>query len=184
MEAFFSTFFLVFFSELGDKTQLLALLLFARFRRPWAILSGIFLATLLNHAFAAYLGELATSYLSPEVMKWILSLVFFAFAIWILFPDKEEDLPTVGKYGAFFTTLVTFFLAEMGDKTQLATVALGAKYDHFLVVTMGSTLGLMASNGMVIGIGNKYLDRIPKKWIFRFSSLLFAIFGLWILYRY
>lgn len=184
MEAFFSTFFLVFFSELGDKTQLLALLLFAKFRRPWTILSAIFLATILNHAVAAYVGELAITFLKPELAKWILAGMFFAFSIWILFPDKEEDLPTMGKFGAFLTTFVAFFLAEMGDKTQLATVALGARYDNFFVVTFGSTLGLMASNGLVIGIGAKYLNRIPKQWIFRFSSFLFSLFGIWILLQY
>ncbi len=181
MEVLLSSFFLVFFSEIGDKTQLLTLLLITKYRRPYTILAAIFLATLLNHAFAAYVGQFVIHYVPPQFVKWILASLFFSFAIWVLFPDDEEALSAKKKFGVFMTTLVTFFLAEMGDKTQLATVALGARYEHFLAVTAGSTFGLLGSNALVVFLGKKYLNRIPKKWIFRLSSFLFFIFGLGIL---
>jgi Ca2+/H+ antiporter, TMEM165/GDT1 family len=182
MEILTSSFFLVFFSEMGDKTQLLAILLVAKFHRPWTILFGVFLATILNHALAAYFGQLAASYISEDLLRWILAALFFGFAIWILFPDKEENLQKP-KYGALLTTLVTFFLAEMGDKTQMATIALGAHYPSAFWVTLGSTMGMMASNAIAIFLGKRFLKKIPLKWVFRFSSFLFFAFGLGILLK-
>lgn len=176
-----NSFLLVFASEMGDKTQLLALLLAARFRRPFTIMAGIFVATLLNHALASLLGDWAASFVPEQVLKWGLALTFFAFAAWILVPDREEEWKQSGKRGAFLTTLVCFFVAEMGDKTQLATIALGARYSSPVLVTVGTTLGMLASNALAIFFGEKLLRRVPMDWIRRFASLLFVLFGLGIL---
>lgn len=166
---------------MGDKTQLLALVLSARFKRPWIVIAGIFVATILNHALASWSGGLIASFVSRETLNWILALTFFAFAIWILFPDKADDEKPKGRFGAFLTTVITFFLAEMGDKTQLATVALGARYMNTALVTLGTTLGMMASNALAVFAGESLLRRIPMKWIRIFASLSFAIFGVAIL---
>ncbi|MBX3022648.1 MAG: TMEM165/GDT1 family protein [Bdellovibrionales bacterium] len=181
MDALINSFLLVFAGEMGDKTQLLALVLTARFRKPWVILAGVFVATLLNHALASWAGGLAASFVDPEVLKWTLAGLFFAFAVWLLIPDKEEELKTVSKYGAFLTTVIAFFLAEMGDKTQLATIALGARYSNTAIVTLGTTLGMLASNALAIFLGDRLLKRIPMKWIRGFASLLFVAFGIAIL---
>lgn len=178
MEALINSFLLVFASEMGDKTQLLALVLAARFKKPWTVMAGILVATLLNHALASWVGRYASSFVSHEVLNWILAVIFFAFAIWILIPDKDEGLSDSGKYGAFVTTTVAFFLAEMGDKTQLATVALGARYANTILVTVGTTLGMLASNSLAIFLGEKLLKKIPMKWIRRFASVLFIAFGV------
>lgn len=169
---------------MGDKTQLLALILAARFKKPWTILAGVFVATVLNHALASWAGGFVAGQLSRETLKWALALVFFAFAAWILVPDKEEESGVGSRYGVFLTTVVAFFLAEMGDKTQLATVALGARYTNVLTVTLGTTLGMLASNALAIFLGEKLLKRIPMKWIRVFTSLLFALFGAMILWRF
>ncbi len=184
MEALINSFLLVFAGEMGDKTQLLALILAARFKKPWTILAGVFVATVLNHALASWAGGFVAEQLSRETLKWALALVFFAFAAWILVPDKEEEAGVGSRYGVFLTTVVAFFLAEMGDKTQLATVALGARYTNVLTVTLGTTLGMLASNALAIFLGEKLLKRIPMKWIRVFTSLLFALFGAMILWRF
>jgi len=184
MEILINCFILVFAGEMGDKTQLLALVLAARFRKPWTIMLGIFIATLLNHALAAWGGGMVAKYAGPEVMRWSLALIFFTFAAWILIPDKEEELKDEGRFGALLTTIVTFFLAEMGDKTQLATIALGARYSNLVLVTVGTTLGMMASNALAIFLGEKLLKRIPMQWIRRTASLLFVLFGAWIFFTY
>jgi putative Ca2+/H+ antiporter (TMEM165/GDT1 family) len=162
---------------MGDKTQLLALVLTARFRRPWIILAGVFTATILNHALASTLGLWLSGLVSPETLRWVLALLFFAFALWILIPDKETELKDHSRFGAFLTTTIAFFIAEMGDKTQLATIALGARYPDALIVTVGTTLGMLASNALAIFLGEKLLARVPMKWIRVFASLLFFIFG-------
>jgi len=183
METIINSFLLVAAGEMGDKTQLLALLLVAKYRRPWIILAGVLVATLLNHAFAAMVGSWISSFLSPEVLRWSLAFIFFAFALWILVPDKEEEVKESGKFGVFLSTVVAFFLAEMGDKTQLATVALGAHYSNFYLVTVGTTAGMMASNVLAIFLGQKILKRIPMKWVRVVASVLFLLFGIALIIR-
>ena len=186
MDAFINSFFLVFASEMGDKTQILALILTARYKKPWVILFGVFVATVLNHALASWLGGWLSTQISPEALKWTLAGIFFAFAAWILIPDKEDGLDKESRFGPFVTTVITFFLAEMGDKTQLATIALGARYASPVMVTFGSTLGMMGSNALAIFLGDKLLKRIPMKWVRVFACILFVLFGVGILmgFRY
>lgn len=184
MEALINSFLLVFAGEMGDKTQLLALILVARYRKPWTILAGVFVATILNHALASWTGEFIAAQVDRETLKWVLALIFFAFAAWILIPDQQEDLKPLRKGGVFLTTLVAFFLAEMGDKTQLATVALGAKYSDAIMVTAGSTVGMVASNALAIFLGERLLRRIPMLWVRVFASTLFLLFGVAILIRF
>lgn len=182
MEAALNSFLLVFASEMGDKTQLLALVLASRFKKPWTIMAGILAATLLNHALASWAGGWLSSFFSAQILAWILAATFLAFAVWILIPDKDEELKEAGKFGAFLTTVVAFFMAEMGDKTQLATVALGAKYASPIIVTAGTTVGMLASDGLAVFFGHKLTERISMKWVRRTASFLFAAFGLAILF--
>lgn len=175
------SFLLVAATEMGDKTQLLALILASRFKRPWTILAGIFVATILNHALAAFVGDWVSQMLPEHYLKWILASLFFAFAIWVLIPDKVDEEKAPGRFGAFLTTLFAFFLAEMGDKTQLSTIALAAEYQNLTLVTLGTTLGMMFSNGLAVFFGKKVTDHLPLKWIHIFASLLFVAFGLWII---
>lgn len=181
MEAILNSFLLVFVSEMGDKTQLLALVLAARFKKPWPIMAGILVATLLNHALASYAGAFITHYLSAEILRWILAATFIGFGLWILVPDKEEEFKNSNTWGPFLTTTVAFFFAEMGDKTQLATVALGAKYAAPLLVTLGTTVGMLGADGLAVFFGHKFTDRVPMLWVHRIASALFIIFGLGIL---
>jgi putative Ca2+/H+ antiporter (TMEM165/GDT1 family) len=181
LDAVINSFLLVFASEMGDKTQLLALILASRFRKPWTILAGVLVATLLNHTLAAWAGGWLSSLVSHGTLRWTLAVTFFAFAVWILIPDKEGELKESGRFGAFLTTVIAFFLAEMGDKTQLATVALGAKYASVGLVTMGTTAGMLASNALAVFLGESLLSRIPMKWIRIGASILFLGFGIWIL---
>ncbi len=178
MDAILNSFFLVFAGEMGDKTQLLALVLAVRYKKPWTIFSGVLVATLLNHALAAWAGGWVGSLVSPTALKWTLASIFIIFAIWILIPDKEEEIKGEGRFGPFITTLVAFFLAEMGDKTQLATIALGAKYANTQLVTIGTTAGMMASNALAIFLGEHLLKRIPMKWVRVFACILFILFGI------
>lgn len=182
MEIFLNSFLLVFAGEMGDKTQLLALVLASRFRKPWTILAGVLVATLLNHALAAWAGGWISSLVPPDILKWILAVTFFVFGIWMLVPDKDEGLREAGGFGVFVTTVIAFFFAEMGDKTQLATVALGALYAQTALVTLGTTAGMMASNALAIFLGPRLLARVPMKWVRVFSCLLFFVFGLVILF--
>lgn len=184
MEAIVNSFLLVFVSEMGDKTQLLALVLAARFRRPWPIMAGILVATLLNHALASYVGTIVTHLISPVALKWILASSFIAFGIWILIPDQEEEFKDKHRWGAFLTTAVAFFFAEMGDKTQLATVALGAKFAAPLLVTAGTTLGMLGADGLAVFFGHNFTDRIPMQWVHRIASALFVLFGIGILWGF
>lgn len=178
MEAIINSTILVFISEMGDKTQLLALILAARFRKPIPILFGIFIATILNHALASYVGSFITNYFSPDILRWLLAATFIAFGLWILIPDKDAGLKMPERFGAFVTTLIAFFIAEMGDKTQLATVALGAKYTSIAAVTVGTTLGMMLANAPAVYFGQWFTDRIPMQWVHRVASALFIGFGL------
>jgi Ca2+/H+ antiporter, TMEM165/GDT1 family len=177
VEAVISSFLLVASTEFGDKTQLLAFVLATRFKKPWAVISGIFVATVLNHFLAASLGNWVAQQISPQTMKWILAGTFFAFAVWILIPDKDEGGGEGSKYGAFLTTVIAFFMAEMGDKTQLSTVALAAKYPSLLAVTVGTTMGMMFSDGLAVFFGEAITQKIPMKWIRIASAILFVVFG-------
>ena len=181
VQAILNSFLLVFISEMGDKTQLLSLVLTARYKKPWLILAGVFVATVLNHGLAAWIGGAAASLVSPETLKWVLALTFFAFAAWILIPDEEGELKSGNRFGVFVTTVVAFFIAEMGDKTQLATVALGAKYPSLWAVTFGTTLGMLASNALAIFLGDRLLQKIPMQSVRIFACALFVIFGIAIL---
>jgi len=166
---------------MGDKTQLLALILAARYKKPFTVMAGILLATLLNHWLASYVGALAGSYISPDLLKLILFVLFLGFALWILIPDKEDDVETKRSGSVFVTTTLLFFLAEMGDKTQLATIALGANYQNTLFVTLGTTLGMLFSNALAVFFGERLLRRVPMKWMRRVAAILFALFALGIL---
>lgn len=168
---------------MGDKTQLLALVLATRYKKPWTILLGVLIATLFNHALASWAGAWISSLVQPAVLTWTLAVTFFVFGLWILIPDKEGEIKQVGHFGVLVTTITAFFLAEMGDKTQLATIALGANYSNVTLVTVGTTVGMLGSNALAIFLGQKFLDRVPMLWIRRIACLIFIIFGIVILFR-
>lgn len=179
MEAFLISSAIVALAEMGDKTQLLSFILAARFRTRWPIILGILAATLANHALAAALGTWITSLLGPEVLRWLLSLSFIAMAIWILIPDKLEGAhPTLSRYGVFATTLVTFFIAEIGDKTQVATIALAAQYQALTAVVTGTTLGMMIANVPAVLLGDRIAARLPLKPIRIITAILFLLLGI------
>ena len=179
MEAFLVSTGIVALAEIGDKTQLLAFLLAAKFRKPLPIVLAILVATIANHAFAAAIGAWVTSVLSPEVLRWVLGISFLAMAAWTLIPDKfEEGDAKLAKYGVFLTTLIAFFLAEMGDKTQIATVALAAQYNTFFAVVTGTTFGMMLANVPAVYLGDRIADRLPTRLVHRIAALIFAILGV------
>jgi Ca2+/H+ antiporter, TMEM165/GDT1 family len=171
-----SSFLLVAAAEMGDKTQLLAFTLASRFRRPWTVMAGILVATLLNHAGAAAVGSWASAQISPHVLEWILAALFLAFAIWMLIPDQAEAKQEP-RYGPFLTTAVLFFLAEMGDKTQLATVALGARYQATVLVTLGTTLGMLVADGLAVFLGDRLATRVQARWVRWVGAALFLAFA-------
>lgn len=181
MEAFLVATGVVALAEMGDKTQLLALLLAARFRKPWPIVLGIFAATIVNHALAGAVGNYITRWLGPEVLRWILGGSFIAMAVWMLIPDEldDNDAPRASHFGVFGTTLIAFFLAEMGDKTQIATVMLAARFtqDYFWVVA-GTTLGMMLANAPVVWLGEKIVRRVPIKLVHGISAAIFLVLGI------
>lgn len=181
MDIFLNSTFLVALTEMGDKTQLLAFVLATRFKKPWTIVAGIFVATVLNHLMAASLGELVSDYVPAHILKWVLALAFFAFAAWVMIPDKEEDIQDKNRFGPFLTTVISFFIAEMGDKTQLSTVALAAKFSSPVIVTIGTTVGMMIANCPAVFFGNKMLKYIPLKWIHISAAVLYVVFGIYIL---
>ncbi len=180
--AFLISLAVVALSEMGDKTQLLALLLAARFRKPVPILIAIFLATVVNHGVSAVLGQWITTVLSPTVLLWIVSLGFIAMAAWMLIPDELDDetesINKWQKYGVFGATLVLFFLAEIGDKTQIATVALAARFDSIGWVTLGTTLGIMLVNAPAVFIGNKLAEKLPISLIHKIGAVVFLVIGV------
>lgn len=176
-----NSFLLVFVGEMGDKTQLLSLILAARYQKPWTILGGVLVATLLNHALASLAGAWLSGLLSPQSLAITLGVFFLLFALWILVPDKDDGLEPKPHLSVFVTTAVAFFFAEMGDKTQLATVALGARYHDVTLVTVGTTAGMLASNALAVFLGPKLLSKVPMQWVRRFAALLFAVFGVAIL---
>ena len=179
MEAFFVSTIIVALAEIGDKTQLLAFILAAKFRKPVPIVLGILAATLANHAFAGALGAWITSLLPQETMRWILGLSFIGMAIWTLIPDKfDEDDARLAKYGVFGTTLIAFFLAEMGDKTQVATVALAAQYQSLVSVVAGTTLGMMIANVPAVLLGDRIAVRMPVRVVHAVAAFIFAVLGV------
>ena len=179
MEAFLVSTGIVALAEIGDKTQLLAFLLAAKFRKPLPIVLAILVATIANHTFAAAIGTWVTSMLSPEILRWALGISFLAMAAWTLIPDKfEEGDAKLAKYGVFLTTLIAFFLAEMGDKTQIATVALAAQYSTFFAVVAGTTFGMMLANVPAVYFGDRIADRLPTRLVHRIAALIFAILGV------
>ena len=179
IDAFLVSTGIVALAEMGDKTQLLALLLAARFRKPWPIVAGIFVATVANHALAGAAGAWVTTVLGPDVLRWVLGVSFIAMAAWMLIPDKADDLATndAPRFGVFGTTVVVFFLAEMGDKTQIATVMLAARYNPYWVV-VGSTLGMMLANAPAVWFGEKITRLVPMRVVHVVSELVFVVLGV------
>ena len=181
MEAFLVSTGIVALAEIGDKTQLLAFLLAARFRKPLPIILGIFIATVVNHAGAGALGAWITAQVSPTLMRWVLGVGFLAMAVWTLIPDKIDEEEEGGKglkLGVLGTTIVAFFLAEMGDKTQIATVALAAQYQAFVAVVAGTTLGMMIANVPAVLLGERIAGRIPVRLVHGIAAAIFAAIGL------
>jgi len=185
MEALLISTGVVALAEIGDKTQLLAFILAARFKKPLPIIAGILCATLVNHGLAGALGAWITSVVSPEAMRWVLGLSFIAMAAWTLIPDKiEEEETQVAKHlGVFGATLITFFLAEMGDKTQIATVALAAHYGAPLLVVIGTTLGMLVADVPAVFVGNRFAEKIPMKLVHSIAAGIFALMGVLTLFK-
>jgi Ca2+/H+ antiporter, TMEM165/GDT1 family len=167
-------------AEIGDKTHLLAFILAARFKKPVPIIAGILCATIVNHGLAGALGAWITTAVSPGVLRWVLGLSFIGMAIWTLIPDKieEEETQVAKHFGVFGATLLTFFLAEMGDKTQIATVALAAHYANPLVVVIGTTLGMLLADVPAVFIGDKLAGKIPMKLVHSIAAAIFAVLGV------
>jgi putative Ca2+/H+ antiporter (TMEM165/GDT1 family) len=182
MEAFLISTGLVALAEIGDKTQLLALLLAAKFRKPVPIIAGIVVATLVNHGLAGAVGAWVTTQLGPELLRWVVGLAFIGMAVWTLIPDKldDEDDTTrqAARFGVFGTTVIAFFLAEMGDKTQLATVALAAKYHAMLPVVAGTTLGLLLADIPAVLLGDRLAHKLPVRLVHAVAAALFALLGI------
>ncbi|MBE9608658.1 TMEM165/GDT1 family protein [Chitinilyticum piscinae] len=185
MDALLVSTSVVAIAEIGDKTQLLSLILAARFRRPLPIVFGIFVATILNHFMAGWLGQFVAGFFTPEVLRWVIGISFLAIAAWALIPDEMEEGEAVVKpYGAFIATVIAFFLAEMGDKTQVATVALAVKYHPLWQVVVGTTIGMMLANVPAVLLGNWISTRMHYLRLVRFAAAaLFAILGLLALFN-
>jgi Ca2+/H+ antiporter, TMEM165/GDT1 family len=167
-------------AEIGDKTQLLAFILAARFKKPVPIILGILCATVVNHGLAGALGAWITSAITPETMRWVLGASFIAMAIWTLIPDKIEDEETqvAQRLGVFGATLITFFLAEMGDKTQIATVAMAAKFSSPVLVVIGTTLGMLIADVPAVFVGDRFAAKIPMKLVHSIAAGIFALLGV------
>ncbi|MDR7306506.1 TMEM165/GDT1 family protein [Rhodoferax saidenbachensis] len=180
MEALLVSTGVVALAEIGDKTQLLAFILAARFKKPLPIIAGILAATVLNHGLAGALGAWITSVLSPGVLRWVLGASFLGMAIWTLIPDKieEEETRVASKLGVFGATFVTFFLAEMGDKTQIATIAMAAHYANPLLVVIGTTLGMLIADVPAVFVGDRLAAKIPMKLVHGIAAAIFALLGL------
>ena len=184
MEAFLTSTSIVAVAEMGDKTQLLSFVLAARFRKPWPIVLGILLATLANHFLAGAVGAWLASLVSPAALKWIVAISFFAFGLWALKPDELEEDPAMPSAGVFLTTLVAFFLVEMGDKTQLATVALAARYDSLVAVVLGTTFGMMIANAPAVWMGEKLAHRVNMTYMRWVAAALFVVLGVLTLFAW
>lgn len=179
MEAFLLATGVVALAEIGDKTQLLAFILAAQFRKPIPIILGILIATLANHALAAAAGASIAAVIDPQLLRWVLGLSFIAMAIWILIPDTcDEDDAKLARFGVFGTTLIAFFIAEMGDKTQVATVALAAQYHSIVAVVAGTTLGMLIANVPAVLLGERIAQWLPVRLVHRIAAGIFAILGV------
>jgi putative Ca2+/H+ antiporter (TMEM165/GDT1 family) len=180
MEALFISTGVVALAEIGDKTQLLAFILAARFKKPVPIIAGILCATLINHGLAGALGAWITSTVSPDILRWILGVSFLGMAVWTLIPDKieEEETQIAHRLGVFGATFITFFLAEMGDKTQIATIAMAAHYASPVLVVIGTTLGMLIADVPAVFVGDKLAGRIPMKLVHGIAAALFALLGV------
>jgi putative Ca2+/H+ antiporter (TMEM165/GDT1 family) len=186
MEAFLVSTGVVALGEMGDKTQLLAFLLAARFKRPLPIILGILAATLVNHTLAGSLGALIAAQLGPDVLRWVIGVSFIAMAGWMLIPDKFEEESAGGnklRFGVFGTTLVTFFLAEMGDKTQIATVALAARYHDLIPVVAGTTLGMMLADVPAVFLGGSFAKKVPMRLVHGIAAAIFGLLGVLTLFN-
>ncbi|MBA3069724.1 MAG: TMEM165/GDT1 family protein [Hyphomonas sp.] len=183
MEALFTSTAVVALAEIGDKTQLLAIVLAARFKQPLTIIAGIFVATVANHFIAALIGSQVASILDGQWFRYLIALSFIAMAAWTLVPDKldEEAEPKPARFGAFIATVIAFFLVEMGDKTQIATIALGARFHDVVAVTMGTTLGMLLANVPAVLLGHKLLEHVPLNVVRYIAAGLFLVIGLWVL---
>jgi putative Ca2+/H+ antiporter (TMEM165/GDT1 family) len=180
MQAFLVSTSVVGLAEIGDKTQLLSLVLAARYRKPIPIILGVLVATLINHGASGALGVWLASILSPNILNWAIVASFAVMAVWILIPDKLDDADAIltrNSMGVFGTTVVTFFLAEMGDKTQIVTIALAARFHEFFGVVAGTTLGMMLANVPVIYFGHKFADRLPTKAVHILATIIFVVLG-------
>lgn len=189
METFLTSTGVVTLGEIGDKTQLLALMLTARFKRPWVIVAGILAATLLNHLCAGLAGFWIKTHVSPDVLRWVLGGAFIVMGFWILVPDKLDEPDALKQKGiqqtawsVFIFTVLTFFLAEMGDKTQLATVGLAARFDSLVAVILGTTAGMLIADAPVVWLGHAASDKLPLKWIHGLCAIIFIAIGAYLLY--
>jgi Ca2+/H+ antiporter, TMEM165/GDT1 family len=185
MQTFLISAVTVLLAEIGDKTQLLALILAAKYRKPWPIAFGILVATLINHALAGSVGMMVAQWFSPQTLKWIVALSFIAIAVWTLKPDKADD-DEAGRgagHGAFVATVISFFLAEMGDKTQIATAVIATEYHPLWAVIAGTTVGMLLADVPVVWLGAKFASRLPLRAIRYVTALLFVALGVWIVLR-
>lgn len=181
MEALTTSTAVVALAEIGDKTQLLAILLATRFKRPWPIVFGILTATIANHFLAALVGAEAASYLDGRWFRYVIAASFIGMGLWTLVPDKlDEAEQPAPRFGAFLTTIISFFLVEMGDKTQLATIALGARFHDVAAVAAGTTIGMMLANVPAVFLGNELIKRVPLKLVRMIAAFLFVAIGLWL----
>jgi len=185
MEAFFVSTGVVALGEMGDKTQLLAMLLAAKFRKPLPIILGILLATLANHALAGAVGDWVARAMGPDLLRWVIGVSFIAMAVWMLVPDQVDDEAAGGgqRFGVFGTTVLAFFLAEMGDKTQIATVALAARYTDLLAVVAGTTLGMMLANVPAVFLGDRIAKKLSMPVVHGIAALIFAVLGVLTLFN-
>ena len=186
MEALLISTGVVALAEIGDKTQLLAFVLAARFKKPWPIIAGILCATIVNHGLAGALGAWITSVLTPETLRWVVGLSFIGMAVWTMIPDKieEDETQVAQRWGVFGATLVTFFLAEMGDKTQIATVAMAAHYPNPILVVIGTTLGMLIADVPAVFVGDRFAKKIPMKLVHSIAAAMFAVMGVMTLLRF
>lgn len=178
LEAFLISTGLVAFAEIGDKTQLLAFLLAAKFRKPLPIILGILVATLINHGIAGALGAWIASVVDQSTLRWVLGLTFVGMAVWVLIPDKLDNETQPLRFGVFGTTLAAFFIAEIGDKTQIATIALSAQYETWLIVVVGTTLGMMIANVPAVLLGHKLAHALPVRLVHGIAALIFLAIGI------
>lgn len=181
MDAFLSSGLLVALGEIGDKTQLLSLALVCRFRKPWPILAGVIVATLINHGISVWFGDWLAGAIPTHWLTWLLGGSFIALGLWMLIPDQDEGVDERFRFGPFLTSLILFFIAEIGDKTQVATVALAVRFQEFWPVLLGTTAGMIAANLPVIWVAHRLAGERFETWAHRISAALFIAFGVWAL---